>query len=176
MVDMGLGPFAEDPTTCFKRKHRWIFRIPDVSSEGVGVLLHQKAARPALSFKEIEVNHMQETIYLAGRPDWKPITMTLYDTKPLFSSDNFNPVFLWIQSYYDPEFGEFRYPADLKKDYAYLDLYDGCGESIENWTFESVWCQNVEFGELDMSSSEVITCDVTLRYDRAYRTLNRFGV
>lgn len=168
MVNMGLGPFVEDPKTCFKRKHRWIFRINDVASDGIGVLLHQKAARPSLSFKETEVTHMQETIYLPGRPDWKPITMTLYDTKPIFSDENFHPVFRWIESYYRPSDGRFRYPADFKKDYAFLSLYDGCGNSVEQWNFESVWCQNVEFGELDMGNSEVVTCDITLRYDRAY--------
>jgi hypothetical protein len=50
----------------------------------------------------------------------------------------------------------------------YLTLYDGCGEMIEGWVLENVWCQNAEFGELDMQSSEVVTCEVTLRYDRAY--------
>jgi hypothetical protein len=39
---------------------------------------------------------------------------------------------------------------------------------IEGWKLEGVWCQNAEFGELDMQSSEVVTCDVSLRYDRAY--------
>ena len=47
-------------------------------------------------------------------------------------------------------------------------MYDGCGEILETWTFENVWPNNIEWGELDMSDSSYVTIDLTLRYDRAY--------
>ena len=51
-----------------------------------------------------------------------------------------------------------------------LVLYDGCGNPLEMWSFDGLWPQAAEFGQLDMSSAEVVTCDVTMRYDRAYTT------
>ena len=60
----------------------------------------------------------------------------------------------------------------IKIPQASLILYDGCGNKIERWVFENVWPQSAEFGELDMQSSEVVTGDVTLRYDRAYVETN----
>jgi hypothetical protein len=54
------------------------------------------------------------------------------------------------------------------KERATLEMYNGCGDVLETWVFENAWPQAVEFGDLDMSSSDVVTCDLTIRYDRAY--------
>lgn len=176
-TSMGLGAL-DTYNACFKRKHRWILEIPEVSSVGANVLFHSKGARPSLQFKEIEALHVTETVYFPGRPDWKPINLTLYDTK-VGDSNNIHPVFEWIKRIYNPETGAWGYAIDnrigrlgynvgFKLSTCYLSLLDGCGAMIEGWKLENVWCQNAEFGELDMQSSEVVTCDVTLRYDRAY--------
>jgi hypothetical protein len=162
---MGFDFGLESPNACFKRKNRWLFKIDGVSAQGVNSLPPSKGARPSVSFKEIEAQHVTETVYFPGRPEWKPITLTLYDLKNNIS----HPVFEWIKLAYNPDKGEFNPTLNnFKKPQGILELYDGCGEAIESWIFESIWPQSVEFGELDMSTSEVITCDLTIRYDRAY--------
>jgi hypothetical protein len=164
--DFGLS----NPETCFKRKFRWLFKIADVSAEGVDALPPSRGSRPSFSFKEIEVQHTAETIYFPGKPEWKPISLTLYDLK----KNVMNPVFAWLSEVYNPQNNSLYKPScnGFKKDEATLELYDGCGNTIETWVFESIWPQAVDFGELDMSQSEVVTCDLTLRYDRAYIKLN----
>lgn len=174
--NMGLGRvgFAD---TCFKRKYRFLFKIDGVSGdgfEGTGIetLPPSKSARPSLSFKEMDAQHLNETIYFPSKPDWKPINLVLYDLK-----GNTNPVWNWITKAYNPDSGIWRPSVEttdngrssgLKMDRCSLEMYDGCGKVIEKWIFEGAWCQNIEFGDLDMSSSEVVTIDITLRYDRAY--------
>lgn len=162
--DFGL----EKPEACFKRKHRWLFRIPNVSAEGVGALPPQKGARPSLTFKEMEAQHLSETIYYPGKPEWKPINLTLYEVRDEPGLDH--PVFRWITEIYDPELGLIKPSCQdgFKKDKAILEMYDGCGDTIETWVFENIWVQGVEFGDLDMTSSELVVCDLALRYDRAY--------
>ena len=164
--NMGFDFGLNDPNTCFKRKNRWLFKIDGISADdGVNSLPPSKAARPSLSFKEIEVQHLNETIYFPGKPDWKPINLTLYDIKK-----NSHPIFDWLLMLYDPQ-SDSKYNAScdgFKKPEATLELYDGCGTVIETWVFESIWPQAIEFGELDMTTSDLITCDLTLRYDRAY--------
>ena len=160
---MGIGTLGAD-NTCFKRKYRWLFEIPDVADEGINALPAFKSSRPSLQFKEIELQHMSETLYYPGKPDWKPVSLTLYDIKK-----GQNTIFDWIKNYYDPN-GSFNYAVDFKIHQATLKLYDGCGFNIEKWIFENVWCQNVEFGELDYALSDVVTVDLTMRYDRAYTT------
>lgn len=172
--DMGL--FRGYDSTCFKRKYRWMFSLKDVSGDPAiltsNALPPSKASRPNLQFKELEAQHISETVYFPGKPDWKPITVTLYDTKV-----NSNPVFDWIAKYYDPNRGYLGYSSSqfpnnsalaMKINEAYLTLFSGCGTVVEKWIFENVWPQAIEFGELDMSQSDVVTIDLTLRYDRAY--------
>lgn len=173
-IDMGLGKLGlGDPKRCFKKKYRWLLEIPSVCTEGVNVLYHSKASRPSVQFKEIEAIHQTETIMFPGRPEWKPIVLTLYDTK----TKDIHPVFEWLKTLYNPDTGSYglsssRDLADNSKNFkkfgCYLSLYDGCGNMIEGWRLDNVWCQNLEFGELDMQLSEVVTCEVSLRYDRAY--------
>ncbi len=164
MANMGL--YFND--ACFKRKFRWMFRITGItdSSSGAFVLPPSKSARPNLSFKEQEAQHLNETIWFPIKPEWKPITVTLYDIK-----GNSNPVFDWLKQIYDPERGNWSPAisgADGFKRRATLELLDGAGEIMEKWVYENAYPQAAEFGELDMSSSEVVTIDLTLRYDRAY--------
>jgi hypothetical protein len=163
---MGFDFGLDSSDTCFKRKNRWLFTLYGISADAssINALPPTRANRPSLSFKEIEVQHVTETIMLPGKPDWKPITLVLYDLRK-----EKNPVFEWIKEIYDAKEGIYRPSSErYKKPNAKLEMFDGCGGVIETWTLESVWAQNIEFGELDMSSGEVMTCDLTLRYDRAY--------
>jgi hypothetical protein len=166
---MGFDFGLDDENTCFKRKNRWLLIINEVSAEGINTLPPFKSARPSLSFKEIEAQHATEIIYFPGKPEWKPISLSLYDLKKPT-----HPVFEWLKKLYDPQQGTYSYSctADgvggFKKSEATLEVYDGCGNVIETWIFENAWPQSIEFGDLDMSQSEVLTCDLVLRYDRAY--------
>ena len=165
MVDMGFGFNINN--ACFKRKNRWLFVIPGVSADlnSVDALPPSKAMRPNLSFKEIEVQHLNETIYFPGRAEWKPVNLSLYDLKK-----NNNAVFKWLSSLYSAakDKVEYKHSCDGFKIDASLILLDGCGNNIEEWKFENIWPQQIEFGDLDMSVGDVVICELTLRYDRAY--------
>lgn len=170
-----MGKLA-DPTTIFKRKFRWMFRIITPGSdewigEGVNALPPMKGARPSLEFKDIEVQHVIEDVYLPGKPSWKPINLVLYDICPPSSK---HPVWEWILQCYDPDTGQFYAILDkgFKKN-CILELYTGCGNVMESWMFENAWPAAVNFGDLDMATSDVVTCDITLKYDRAI--LNPFA-
>lgn len=164
---MGLGFGLGSERGCLKRKFRWLLKIDGISasdSGGVQSLPPEKSARPSLTFKEIEVQHLNETVYFPGKPEWKPISLVLYDMKL-----NRNPVFDWLKKKYDPCEGTWSadYAGQFKKT-ARLEMYDGCGNVQETWVFENAWPNAIEWGDLDMSNSEYVTVDLTLRYDRAY--------
>lgn len=168
---MGLQFGLGGSQTCFKRKFRWLFKIDDISASGVKSLPPLKSARPSMTFKEMEVQHLNETFFYPSKPDWKPITLVLYDlARPI------HPVFAWFQQVYNPcdgkwspsgSGGQTAVAGPFKKN-ARLELLSGCGDILEMWFFENAWPQTVEFGELDMSSSEYVTAEITLRYDRAF--------
>jgi hypothetical protein len=175
--NMGMGILA-DPKTNFKRKFRWMFRLLSGKwiGTGVGALPPMKGARPSLEFKDIEVQHVTEDIYLPGKPSWKPINLVLYDICP---PSNDHPIWDWILTCYDPiNTNGTNYFAILDKNFkqdCVLEMYNGCGAVLEMWYFENAYPSQVNWNDLDMADSGVVTCDITLKYDRAYLVnLNSF--
>ena len=167
---MGLSLGLNLNDLIIKRKFRWLFSIPNVSVNGVETLPPKRGARPGIALKEQEFQHVSEIIYYPLKADWKPINLVLYDIKC-----NSNPVFDWLENIYtvgDTNNITFN-PCQLtnsqfKKDKALLELYDGCGNILESWTFENIYPSNIDWGDLDMDSSEFVMVNLTLRYDRAY--------
>lgn len=166
MRNMGFDFGLEQSTSVLKRKYQWLLKIPNVSAKGVHSLPPEKSDRPNISFKEISVEHLNETIIFPGKPEYKPISLTLYDL-----ARNSNPVFNWIQKIYDPCRGKGKYQPFLEEGFkvnANLEMYDACGCIIEEWVYENAWPQSVDWGGLDMSDSAYLTMNITLKYDRAY--------
>lgn len=167
--NMGMGKLGSSEL-CMMRKFRWLFFIDGVCDDGTNALPPDKGARPSLSFKEIEVQHLNEIVYFPGKPDWKPIQLTLFDLKL-----NKNPVFEWVREIYDVCGGSSEEDVSIwnaatgafKKD-GRLKMFDGCGNVMEEWIFKNMWPNNIEWGDLDMSNLEYVTAELTLRYDRAW--------
>ena len=172
-LDFGLS--GTNSKVC-KRKFRWLFKIQNVSamsqSNGIQTVPPSKSARPSLTFQEMNIKHLNEDVFYPSKPDWKPVQLTLYDLK----TENEHPVFQWIKKIYDPspEGKSFWSPATENEfvlpdsSICELELYDGCGNVIETWVYQNAWPQSINFGDLDMGNGEIITCDITLRYVRAY--------
>lgn len=172
MMNMGMQFGLENGSYC-KRQNRWMFTIPKtVGDTGeVQCLPPSKSARPSISFKEIEVRHLTEDVYIPGKPEWKPITVTIFDLVK-----NVNPILNWMIKFYDPETGEITPASEFSTGGSEegfirncsLDMLDGCGNTIESWVFEDCWPQAIDFQTLDYSQDQIMTIDLTLRYARAY--------
>ena len=137
-----------------------------MSSSQTPCLPPSKCSRPSISFKEMDAQHISETISFPSKPEWKPVTLTLYDLKI-----NKNPVMEWIGKLYSVSENKVSWGpscSGFKLGDCALNLLDGQGTTIESWWFDNAWAQNVEFGDLDYASSDVVTIDLTIKYDRAY--------
>lgn len=166
MPKMGLQFGLEGDKFC-KRNFRWIFEIPDVCGDetpGANALPPEKSARPNLNFKEMDINHLIEDVYYPAKPDWKPITVTVYDIQRTK-----HPVFDWLRLLYNPRYGQFFEPnrnGFIKE--CYLRMLTGCGDVVETWVYEDCWPQSINFQTLDMGNMGLTMCDFSLRYARAY--------
>lgn len=179
---MGLDVLG-DQDTILARKFRWKFNIRNSiggSGEDVLVLPHRKSSRPILGWKEYEFQHLTETIFYPLKPAWEPIELVLYDARRCKEDGvpKCHPVFNWISQslsgnpgsgMYNPQEGDWRpiVPSNLKRT-ADLYILGGSGKFNEHWVLENCYPQHVRWGELDMDSSDILTVEVTLRYDRAY--------
>lgn len=170
---MGFGLGLENLNMTPKQKHRWLFGFADVSAQGIGVMPPSRAARPGVGFKELEVQHLNETIYFPGKPEFKTITLAFYDICSQHTTLGKHPIMNWLMRLFDPERANYGFIIDdttsvyFKLD-ATLELYDPCGNCLEKWMFDNCWPQSCDFQDLDMGSSEVLLAEVILRYDRAY--------
>lgn len=163
---MGLGYIATEKIT-FKRKYRWSFFINTDCGTTIPESFVKIAARPNLSIEETEINFLNGKMWIPGKASWETLTVTYYDV----GGDNgVGALFQWLATtfnFLDPlglhqssrRGGGSGYSAT-----GYLNLYDGCGEVMEEWILSHMWPQAINFGELDYSSSEEATIELTLRF------------
>lgn len=154
------------------RRFRWLFKIDDVSARGTNALPPSQSARPSISFVESEARHLNENFSFPAKPDWRPINLVLYDVvKSNTGGGRIHPVFEWLSKVYNVNTTQADWFPVTQNAFIKdcdLEMLDGCGSVLETWRFESVWPQAVDFGTLDMANQEIMTCDLTLRYARAY--------
>jgi hypothetical protein len=173
--DMGLGELM-NPNIVFKRKYRWMFEIFPNCGEAIPPYFVKLASRPSLTIEETEINYRNGKMYIPGKGTWETITVTFYDMSD--GTTGLASLYSWLATTYDftdpvglkqssksGDVGSDGYAAD-----AWLYLYDGCGTPMEGWQMSHVWPQAVNFGELDYSSSEEVTIEVTIRFSQVYYT------
>lgn len=180
-ISMGLGRLGFN-NTIFKRKFRWTFAVERYCvrtgiQSNVPEHYVKLAARPNISIEETEINFLNGVTWIPGKGKWETITVTYYDVATI---DN-KGLFDWLASVYDfvTEVGVISNQVGYKElalrqgsmpqDYSgtgILTLYDGCGGEIERWFMRQMWPTAINFGDLDYSSSEEVTIELTLRYSQ----------
>ena len=164
-VPMGIGKLGFN-NVIFKRKFRWTFEISGFCNDPSRVVSKnyvKLASRPNLSIEETEINFLNAKKWIPGKGSWETITVTYYDV----ATDENRELYNWLATVYDYTDPINLRQASQSRDYsgkANLTLYDGCGSPLEKWTLGDIWPQAINFGELDYSSSEECTIELTLRY------------
>ena len=141
-----------------KMKNRYVMEIDTIPS-----YLVKAANRPTIQFETISLDHINVKRKLQGKADWQDITITLYD--PIVPSAA-QKVMDWIRLGHESITGRRGYADFYKKDITFY-LLGPVGDKIEQWTLKGAFIQQANFGELDFSSNEVATIELTLSYDYA---------
>ncbi len=180
---MDIGQLGSEEAV-FKRKFRWLFSLNDYEQrEDQGDIVKygdrdtnghvaKISSRPSLSFNEQAVQHIIETIYLPAKASWDPIDIIVYDLK----GEDY--LYKWVKEFYNPELGTVNPVSELTTEFSLasikypkkkgtLRLLDGHGNTIEWWDLQGCWPLNIDWGELDYSSSDTLDVNFSLRYDRA---------
>lgn len=172
---MGLGRLG-NANIVFKRKYRWTFDLKVPCGPQIGEHAVKLAARPNLTIEETEINFLHGKFWIPGKGTWETITITYYD---IGNDPTLGGLYAWLATIYD-----FTNPVNLYQSSrkgnganirgysgaADLRLYDGCGNTMELWQLSDVWPQAINFGELDYSSSEEVTIELTIRYSQVKYT------
>lgn len=167
-INMGLGALGSRDVV-FKRKYRWTFQVDNIcGGKSIPPSFVKLASRPNISIEETEINFLNGKFWIPGKGSWETITVTYYDVGGNVG-DGITALYTWLAAVY-----QFNNPVTLKQgsrtaDYsarARINMYDGCGTSMETWTLGDAWPQAINFGDLDYSSSEEATIEITLRYSQ----------
>lgn len=174
---MGMGALAS-ANAIFKRKYRWTFEL-ETPCGTIPESIVKLASRPNINIEETEINFLHGKMWIPGKASWETITVTYYDVVA-DQNNSITSLYNWLSTVY-----EFHKPETLRQSskrgitlnagggvggsngYAgsgRLVLYDGCGAAMETWRLGHVWPQAINFGDLDYSSSEEVTVELTLRY------------
>jgi len=141
-----------------KMKNRYVMEIDTIPS-----YLVKAMNRPTVQFETISLDHINVKRKLQGKADWQDIQITLYD--PIVPSAA-QKVMDWIRLGHESITGRRGYADFYKKDITFY-LLGPVGDKIEQWTLKGAFIQQANFGELDFSSNEVATIELTLSYDYA---------
>jgi phage tail-like protein len=149
-----------------RRKHRWFFEtMGDALKQNVLIVL-SKAQRPSFKFSEAAMHHDQEVAWFAGKQEWDPIELEWYDTEQ--DPEASGAIWDWLNKVNQINQVSVAPPKEYKKQ-ASLKMAKGDGSPSETWKIYNCWPREINWNELDYSSSDIATITVSMRYDRAER-------
>lgn len=167
------GISADAPANTYetRRKHRWVFEAlgnGDTPWRANELLVLRTASRPSFKFSTADMHHNQEIVYFAGKQEWEPITLTWYDVEqnPNISGRMYD----WLQSIVTLSGSNLpvKAPRQYKRT-ATLKMLAGNGAASEHWDMVGTWPESLNWQDLDYSASEIMTCEASMRYDRAVK-------
>ena len=141
-----------------KLKNRFVMSI-----DGIPAYLIKTAARPSITFEEVELNHMNVKRFVKGKGTWDTIEITMYD--PVVPSAA-QSAMEWIRLSHESVTGRDGYTDFYKKDVDFQVL-GPVGDIVEQWKLKGTWIQAANFNDMDFASSDPVEISLTLRYDYA---------
>ena len=143
------------------RKNRWLLRFP--ADLGIQEWWCQTAHRPAIKQEGKPIQFLNTETYVVGRYTWDEMQVTLRD--PIGPSAS-QAVMEWVRLNSESVSGRQGYAAGYKRDVE-LEMLDPTGVVVSKWILKNTMCTAADFGELDYSSDELATIQITLRFDYA---------
>ena len=143
------------------RKNRFILRFPD--ELGIQEWWVSTASRPKYTSDEVAIPFLNTETYVIGRFRWETISVTFRD--PIGPSAT-QALMEWVRLHSESVTGRQGYAASYQKDVE-LDMLDPNGVTVQKWVLERCQLNDVDFGSLDYSSSDLADITATLRFARA---------
>jgi hypothetical protein len=131
---------------------------------GVPSYLIKSSAKPQISNGEIALDHINVKRYVKGKSVWNTITVSLYDA---IVPSGAQAVMEWVRLHHESATGRDGYATFYKKDVTIHQL-SPLGEVIEEWILHGTYITDSNFGTLDWGSEDVVSIEMTLRYDWAF--------
>ena len=172
-----MAEFWSSATQEPKRSHRFLvdFQLPSGTSTQIYARTFQK---PAYTIGVTEHQFLDKTFYYPGRVSWNEITMQFVNSLDPDMDSELQTILL-LSGYQLPNDvatnGSVTNPATVNKQNAVGALgggvrvteVDGNGLTIGTYDIHNPFVTSVSYSNLDYASEDLLTVDITLRYDWA---------
>ena len=172
------GPrFWSDPTVEPKRSFRWYFEMTGRDSQ-LETYAIKTVKKPSFTVSEVPHQYVAHTFYYPGRITWNTVDVTFIDPiNPDQSAVISNMV---VAAGYSVPKTEILSRTSFSKEkfvgavgQPVISQIDADGTPIEKWTLNNAFFTNVDYGQLDYGTEELVINSVTIRYD--FATLETLG-
>jgi hypothetical protein len=121
------------------------------------------ASRPSITINAVEIPFLNTSVYISGRFNWEPITVTLND--PIGPSAT-QAIMEWVRLHAESITGRMGYKAGYAKTVE-IEMLDPTGVVVQKWVLENTIIESSDFGDLSMDDDGLAQITLSLRFDRA---------
>jgi hypothetical protein len=151
-----------------KIRHRFRVRVINFGPIAGGLELTQQVInvnRPNVNFNSQPMHSYNSIMYYAGKPEWQPISLEVRD-------DITNSVSKLVGHQLQKQMNFFEQTSAAAginyKFTTLIEILDGGNEAVfEQWTLEGCFLDQVDYQQLDYTSSDAVTIQMQIRYDNA---------
>lgn len=135
-------------------------------------------ARPQVTFDPIEIPIYNSKIYMAGRPTWAAVAVTLRDDAggnvSRLVGEQLQKQFDFMEQASAASGSDYKFVTTLEM----LDGANGTTEPtvLETWQLYGCFLTDVNYGDVDYGSNDPVTIALSVRYDNALQTTTPGGV
>ena len=165
MADNFGSKFWANITAEPKRKYRFILNLA-----GIDAWVITKVNRPSFNVTESEHTFFNHKFYYPGKVEWQTVTFTTVD-----------PINPDATAYLMGILGACGYNVPAPQSYESISKQKAVevlgevkikaknaeGKDVEIWTLKNAWVKDVNMGEFEYESDDMLTMDIELRYDCA---------
>lgn len=151
-----------------KIRHRFRVRVINFGPIAGGLELTQQVMnvnRPSVNFNNQPIHSYNSIMYYSGKAEWQAISLEVRD-------DITNTVSRLVGHQLQKQMNFFEQTSAAAginyKFTTILEIMDGGNEAVfEQWTLEGCFLDQVDYQQLDYSSSDPVTIQMQIRYDNA---------
>ena len=135
-------------------------------------------ARPQVTFDPIEIPIYNSKIYIAGRPTWAAVAVTLRDDAggnvSRLVGEQLQKQFDFMEQASAASGSDYKFVTTLEM----LDGANGTTEPtvLETWQLYGCFLTDVNYNDVDYGSNEPVVITMSVRYDNALQTTTPGGV
>tara|TARA_R100000152_G_C6774679_1_gene202603 strand:+ start:589 stop:1131 length:543 start_codon:yes stop_codon:yes gene_type:complete len=157
-----------------KRSFRWYMTLAG-QSEQLETYAIKTVKKPSFTVSEVPHQFVAHTFYYPGRVTWNTVDVTFVD--PVVPDQSLAITNMFVKAGYRvPKNEQIALSSFSKERFVVavgtpvITQIDADGSTIEEWSLANCFFTNIDYGQLDYGSEDLVINSVTLRYD--YATLD----